>query len=343
MEEVLDKGGYICTIFMELSKAFDTLNHDLLIVKLGAYGFETDALRFMKSYFKNRKQRVRVNKTFSEWKRITTGVPQGSILGPLLFNIFLNNLFLFVSNASLSNYAGDNTIYTFGDNLKKIKDNLRSSFGTVHQWFYENYIVLNAGKCNFMCLGNNTENEIFLFHNILMKNRKEQNILGVIIDNKLNFKSHINEFCKKTSQKVAALSRLSSYLHNSEKKLIFNSIIKSQFSCCPLVWMFCSRTLNNMINKLHERSLRIILNDYPSNFNMLLENNNDISNHHRNIQALLIEVFKMKNELDLPIMESVLNKRFNTYNLRNFLDFATERKRTVWYGLETFSYPYPKL
>ena len=96
-------------------------------------------------------------------------------------------------------------------------------------------MVLNAGKCHFMCLGNNTENETFSFHNILMENSKEQKNLGVTIDNKLNFKSHINELCKKASQKVAALSRLSSYLHNSEKKLIFNSTIKSQFSYCPLV------------------------------------------------------------------------------------------------------------
>ena len=98
-----------------------------------------------------------------------------------------------------------------------------------------------------------------------------------------------------------------------------------------------------MINKLHERSLGIALNDCSSNFNILLENNNDISNHHRNIQALLIEVFKMKNELAPPIMEPILNKRFNTYNLRNFPEFAKERKKTVWYGLETFSYRYPQL
>ena len=188
-------------------------------------------------------------------------MPQGSILGPLLFNIFLNNLFLFVSNASLSNYADDNTLYTFGDNLKKIKDNLRNSFDNVHQWFFENYMVFNAGKCHFMCPRNNAENEALLFHNILLENGKKQKILGVIIDNKLNFKSHISEFCKNVYQKIAALSRLSSYLHNSEKKLIFNSIIKSQFSYCPLVWMFCSGTSNNMINKLHERSLKIILND----------------------------------------------------------------------------------
>ena len=164
------------------------------------------------------------------------------------------------------------------------------------------------------------------------------------IDNKLDVKSHTSELCKKASQKIAPLSRLSSYLHNSVKNLILNSIIKSQFSYCPLVWMFCSRIAINMINKLHERSLRIIRNGYSSDFNILLENNNDIYNHHRNIQTLLIEnVFKMKNGLALPIMESILNKRFNTYNQRNFQEFATERKRTVWYGLETLSYRYPQL
>ena len=93
----------------------------------------------------------------------------------------------------MSNYAGDNTLYTFGDNLKKIKDNLRNGFDTVRRCFYGNYVVLNAGKCHFMCLKNNTENETFLFHDILMKNSKEQKIVGVIIDNKLHFKSHISE------------------------------------------------------------------------------------------------------------------------------------------------------
>ena len=112
-----------------------------------------------------------------------------------------------------------------------------------------------------MSLGNNTENETFLFHNNLMENRKEQKIIGLTINNQLNLKSHNSALSKIASQKIAALSRLASYLHNSEKKLIFNSIIKSQFSYCPLVWMFCSRTSNNMINKLHERSLKIILND----------------------------------------------------------------------------------
>ena len=92
-KNTLDKGGFICAIFMDLSKAFDSMNHDLLIAKLGAYGFQEDVLVFMKSYFMNRKQRIRVNSYFSMWEKIVSGIPQGSILDSLLFNIFSNDLF----------------------------------------------------------------------------------------------------------------------------------------------------------------------------------------------------------------------------------------------------------
>ena len=270
-------------------------------------------------------------------------MPESSILGPLPFNIFLNYLFLVISNSSLSNYADNNTLYTFRDNLKKIKDNLRKSFDMVYQWFYENYMVLNAKKMSFYASGITLKTKHSYFITSLWKNNKEQKIFGAITDNKLNFKSHICELCKKGSQKIEALSILPSYLHNSEKKLMSNSIIKSQFSYCPLVSMICSRTSNNMTNKLHKRSLKIILNDCSRDFNILPGNNNNICNHHKNIQALLIEVFKMKNRLSPLIMESILNKRFNIYNLRNFQEFSTERKRTTWYSLENLSYLYPQL
>ena len=108
-KKTLGKGGYICAIFMDLSKAFDALNHKLLIAKLGAYGFDIKALYYIKSYLGNRKQRVRVNSNFSAWQEIIAGVSQDSILGSLLFNIFLNDLFVFVSSSNLSNYADDNT------------------------------------------------------------------------------------------------------------------------------------------------------------------------------------------------------------------------------------------
>ena len=107
--------------------------------------------------------------------------------------------------------------------------------------------------------------------------------------------------------------------------------------------MFCSRQTNNMINKIHERALRIVLNNHFSDFEILLLNMNDITFHHRNIQTLMIELFKIKYDLAPPIMDSLLNRRTICYNLRNLKEFQSERKRTVFYGLETISYRAPQL
>ena len=107
--------------------------------------------------------------------------------------------------------------------------------------------------------------------------------------------------------------------------------------------MFYSRTSNNRINKIHERSLRVLHLDEASDFNSLLKINNDVTIHQRNIQALMLEVFKIKYGLAPPIMDSMLVERRNIYNLRNFQKFETEKKRTVNYGLESFSYRSPQL
>ena len=265
-KNMLDKGGYVCAMFMDLSKAFDTIYHDLTIAGLGAHGSSQDALQYMRSYLtNNRQQRVRINSNFSTWENNIAGVPQGLILGPLLFNVFINDLFVFVSYSCLSNYAHDSTLYAFGYNLDEIQNILRFDSDLVSKWFEEHYVVLNAENVTLCALV--TENETFIFNNFIFNDSNEEKILGVSIDNELTFKSHIKSLCRKAAQKIGALSKLLNHLSDSQKKLIFNSLIKSQFNYCPLIWMFCSRTSNNMINKIHER---LILNDHTSDFDTLL-------------------------------------------------------------------------
>ena len=142
-------------------------------------------------------------------------------------------------------------------------------------------MVLNADKCHFMCLDKNTENKTFIFNEFIVNNNNEERILGITIDNELTFKSHIKILCKKVVQKIGALSKGSNHPSDSQKRLIFNSIIKPQFNHCPLTWMLCSRTSNNMINKIHKRGMRLILN--TSDFDTLQQNNNGTCYHHRNI------------------------------------------------------------
>ena len=111
--ETLDKGGACGALLMGLSKAFDCLKHDLLIAKLNSYGFTYDSLKLINSYLSERKHRTKVGSSFSEWLELKLGVPQGSVLGPLLFNIFMCDLFFFIENTPVTNYADDTTPYAY--------------------------------------------------------------------------------------------------------------------------------------------------------------------------------------------------------------------------------------
>ena len=128
----LDKEEKIGVILMDLPKAFDTINHSLLLAKLDAYVFSRASLKLMQNYFCNRQQRISINSSFSDWTEVKTGVLQGSILGPLLFNVFLKDIFLFISKRNLCSYTDDNTLYSSGEDLNQIRRNLEIDFMILH-------------------------------------------------------------------------------------------------------------------------------------------------------------------------------------------------------------------
>ena len=135
---------------MDLSKAFDCISHDLLIAKLHAYGFDKPGLKFIYSYLKGRKQRVKIYADVSSWMDIITGVPQGSVLGPLLFNIFINDLFLFTVNSDMHNFADDNTLSVSDISVEQIIHHLEHDIDILQTWFLHNGMLLNETKCQFL-------------------------------------------------------------------------------------------------------------------------------------------------------------------------------------------------
>ena len=171
----------------------------------------------------------------------------------------------------------------------------------------------------------------------------QQKLLGVTINKNLKFKEHILNQCKKAGQKLSALGRVCHILSLERRKSLMKAFIESQFGYCPLVWMFCGRQENNRINHLHERALRIVYNDYKSTFENLLELDNSVSIHHRNIRLLSIELYKVKHNLSNQVISELFNLRNINYDFRSQTDFELGLIYTTSYGLRSLKYFAPKI
>ena len=149
-KKTVDNGGVFGALLTDLSKAFDCIPHDLIIAKLEVYGFYVDALKLIHDYLSNRKQRVKVNDAYSSWKDIFWGVPQGSILGPLLFNIHLCDLFYFLEDLDIPSYADDTTIYTVSEKKESVIRALETSSSLLFGWVNNNFMKANSDKSNLL-------------------------------------------------------------------------------------------------------------------------------------------------------------------------------------------------
>ena len=215
----LDRDRFVGSILMDLSKAYHCLPHDLLLAKLQAYDLVI-----------------------------------GQILGPLLFNIFINDLFFFSAKCEICNFADDNSLYSCGMNLDNIFSNLIQDMENVYEWFVYNSMKVNPDKFQFIILGN-TGSHILKIGDITIKSASSVRLLGITIDSKLNYKEHINNIIKKSYHKLYVLRKLKKFLTLEKVKIVACSMIKIQFANYPLIWKFYTKTDTQRVEKVQYKIL----------------------------------------------------------------------------------------
>ena len=206
-----------------------------------------------------RKQRTKIGSCYSSWNDITSAVPEESLLGPLLFNIFINDLFLFIRKSGVCNFADNNTLYSVGKNIENVISDLKTDLIGVMEWFKINSLKANPGKFQFMVLGNKDKRSFNIhINNVKIKKSNEITLLGIKIDKNLTFKKHINELCRRASYRLHTLRRIRKHLTVEKPKLFANAFINSQLHYTPLIWMFANKSSIDKMLKIHKRTLQIV-------------------------------------------------------------------------------------
>ena len=215
------------------------------------------------------------------------------------FNIYINDMFYLFDKTYVCNMADDTTPYACDVSLPRLLHNLEEDVSAVVSWFAANFMILNPDKCHFIIGGPRTAVEQ-LFVRVggqVVWESVEEILLGVTVNKNLKFEAHVSEICKKASGKLTALARMARIMPLYKKKILMSSFVQSQFSYCTMLWMFCSRNLNDKINRIQERALRLVYRDKKSTFEELLNKDNSVKVHVKNLQIIVTEMFKVKKKV----------------------------------------------
>lgn len=263
-----DTGQMVGAIFLDLKKAFDTVDHKILIHKLGWFGIKNLEQDWFTNYLSLRKQRVCINGILSDELPISCGVPQGSILGPLLFLLYVNDLPALCMNSKVVLYADDTGILYKGKNILEIQQNLENEMKICSNWFYTNKLHLNVSKTKCMLFGTskrlsvtqNTEKFKIMIGDETVERVKVFKYLGVLMDEHLNWHEHISYISSKISKKLGVMKRVRPYLTLEISKLLYNAIVLPHFTYCDIIWGSCDSGHIEKLQLLQNKGARIILN-----------------------------------------------------------------------------------
>lgn len=258
----LDDSETSIVVFLDLSKAFETVDHSILLDKLYFYGIRGIALELIKSYLENRKQRVKTGNHLSDFMEILCGVPQGSILGPLLFLLYINDLPFAIDLASIL-FADDTSVLSSSKNISTLFEDINSKLEELNTWFISNKLTVNYSKTNYIIFSGH-HNRIFHNFNVKMGGQVLQRVtnakyLGLQFDEKLNWKPHVSYLCKKISTCCNIMFKLRHLVPLESCLSVYYSLFYSRVSYGIISWGSASADVVNPIRVQQNRILRTML------------------------------------------------------------------------------------